>query len=148
MRRTNGRQRGRVLQRCLDSKGYPIFQMCIPGHSPRTVKVHRMVAAAFIGPASEGMQVNHKNGDKSDNAASNLEYVTCKENIRHCWESGLHSVAHSQGEANSLSKLTVANVLEIRNGYPGKSIGELARKFGVTRQSVYGVIRRRTWKHL
>lgn len=45
--------------------------------------IHRLVAAAFIGPRPEGKEVNHKDGNRRHNAVSNLEYCTRSENIRH-----------------------------------------------------------------
>lgn len=51
--------------------------------------VHRIVIAAFIGPAPDGLVVNHKNGVKTDNRVSNLEYVTPEENAWHAWRIGL-----------------------------------------------------------
>ena len=53
--------------------------------------VHRLVAEAFYG-ASE-LQVNHINGDISDNALINLEFVTPAENIQHAIATGLRKVA-------------------------------------------------------
>ena len=76
-----GRQRGRVLKLSRDSKGYLIFKLCLPGERGRTTKAHRAVAAAFLGPPAGDAQVNHRNGDKSDNRPENLEYVSCRENI-------------------------------------------------------------------
>lgn len=45
--------------------------------------VHRLVMAAFIGDCPKGLQVNHKDGEKHNNCASNLEYVTNNENMKH-----------------------------------------------------------------
>ena len=47
--------------------------------------VHRLVAFHFLGPPSsqDAWQVNHKDGNRSNNILGNLEYVTCSQNIRH-----------------------------------------------------------------
>lgn len=48
--------------------------------------VHRLVAAAFIGPCPEGKETHHKDGNPANNRADNLEYITHAENIRHGYE--------------------------------------------------------------
>lgn len=55
-----------------------------------SVKVHRVVAMAWIPNPNEYPQVNHIDGNKSNNAASNLEWATDSQNIAHAFANGLH----------------------------------------------------------
>ena len=58
------------------------------------VGVHRLVAFAWIPapPTSEHVWINHKDGDKANNHADNLEWTTIKQNIQHAYRTGLHKV--------------------------------------------------------
>lgn len=143
-----GRVRGRILSPRASRKGYLIFRVCLRNGMQWQTSVHRAVAAAFIGPCDDGMQVNHKDGDKTNNRPENLEYVSCRDNVRHCWVNGLHSVEHCQGEANNKAKLTEDDVRSIRAIHPAKSLDELAVLFGVTKQAVWCVVKRKTWAHV
>lgn len=51
--------------------------------------MHRLVAKTFIPNPGKKPQVNHKNGKKDDNRATNLEWVTEKENMQHAIKAGL-----------------------------------------------------------
>ena len=55
-----------------DTKGYLRIQLSLNNHK-RTYKVHRLVASAFIPNPDNLPQVNHKDGDKTNNDISNLE---------------------------------------------------------------------------
>jgi len=125
---SSGRQRGRVLKCYRDSKGYLQFGMSLPGRRRLRMKVHRAVALAFLGPRPLGTQINHKSGDKCDNSPGNLEYVTCSQNIRHGWATGLYRGDHCRGEKNQFAKLTADQVKQIRNLRCIASLSELARR--------------------
>jgi len=73
----------------------------------RRAHVGRLVAEAFISPRPEGMQVNHKDGNKKNNTPANLEWVTPKENVRHSFEIGLRRV--QWGKNNSLGMRMVCS---------------------------------------
>lgn len=65
-------------------------------------KVHRLVAQAFIDNPENKKQVNHIDGDKENNCVNNLEWCTCRENIKHSWKNNLHKSL--KGKYNKLSK--------------------------------------------
>ena len=107
-------------------------------------EVHRLVAAAFIGPCPDGKEVNHIDGNPANNHADNLEYVTRSENVLHAYRIGL--LRANCGEDQHLAKLTTEQVIVIR-GCKGVPSTLLARVFGVSRATIQSVQRLRTWKH-
>lgn len=54
-------------------------------------KLHRLVGESFIDNPDNKPQINHKNGNKKDCRASNLEWVTARENMQHACDIGLNS---------------------------------------------------------
>lgn len=62
-----------------------------------SVKLHRLIALAFVPNPNGYKEVNHINGDKLNNNSSNLEWCNRSHNIRECYRLGLRS---SKGEDN------------------------------------------------
>ena len=73
----------RFLKPYPNSSGYLLIDLHDPiSKTSKTYQVHRLVAKAYIpNDDLDRDYVNHKNGDKTDNDVSNLEWVTHKENI-------------------------------------------------------------------
>lgn len=96
-----------------------------------TVFVHRLVARAFCDGYADGLLVNHKDGDKLNNNAENLEWVTQSENIKHAYAIGNKTYAHPN---TIISDDEFKKVLVRRaNGETQQSI---ANDYGVTRGAI------------
>lgn len=115
-----------------------------------TYKVADLVAAAFIGPKPSGHVVNHLDGVKGNDAATNLEYTTPKGNTVHAWEMGLTPQAPvMRGEANPRAKITKLEALCIMASLAeGDRVCEIAREYGTTWDTVNQIKRGATWRHL
>jgi len=151
---------GRIMKPYRRANGYMDIQLCRLGKRKRFF-VHRLVASAFIGPCPPLYEVNHKDLDKSNNGASNLEYLTRSENEKHAARFGRlargddHFARRSpellcRGESHGRSKLTGRDVLEIRNRYSRKEATqqELADQIGVSRALVARIVRYEIWTHI
>lgn len=68
----------------------------------KTLSVHRMVATMFLNTyEATDLQVNHIDGDKTNNDIANLEWVTPSKNVVHAWETGLCSISEENRQARS-----------------------------------------------
>ena len=77
-----------LLKPSKTKKGYLYVSLADNGII-KNVRVHKLVAKAFIPNSDETLQINHIDGNKENNNVNNLEWVTCKENIRKAWEMDL-----------------------------------------------------------
>lgn len=93
--------------------------------------VHRLVAENFV--SGSGDQVRHLDGDKLNNAASNLAWGTCRQNILDKWNHGTMVV----GERHHNNKIPESDVLLIRES--SETNTALAKKYGVTRSAIYAI---------
>lgn len=78
----------KILSQRNDQRGYLISTLYINGLK-KTIKVHRIVANAFIDNKNNYPQINHIDGNKKNNCCENLEWCTGKQNLRHAKINGL-----------------------------------------------------------
>lgn len=74
----------KILLFRFDKDGYYRVCLCKNGEK-KTLRVSRIVCMAFHPNPENKPQVNHKNGDRKCDYESNLEWMTCRENIVHSW---------------------------------------------------------------
>jgi len=137
--------KGRFLKPSINKGGYEYLSLCKEG-SQKTYVIHRLVGVEFVSNPQNKPQINHINGIKTDNRAENLEWVTNQENQQHASKIGLRD--NSKGINHPLSKLTEADVLEIRSNILNKSRLELSIEFGVSKTVINQIINRKMWKHI
>lgn len=97
----------------------------------RPVFLHRLVAESFV--PGDGEQVRHKDGNKLNNRADNLEWGSCRDNILDKWKHGKMVI----GERHHFHKVPLAEVPKIRASE--KSNTELGRIYGVSRSAIYSI---------
>lgn len=70
-------------------KGYEYVHLSKDGKA-KYLKVHRLVADAFLPEIQGKSYVNHIDGNKTNNSVKNLEWCTASENLKHARENGLN----------------------------------------------------------
>ena len=137
---------GKILCLKKDMCGYRQIGLSRNNKS-KSVTVHSLVILAFVGKGPDGMDINHIDGDKTNNHVDNLEYCTHHKNMRHAIKSGL---LDNSGENHGQSKLTETQVLEIRARYEAGGIfqRELAKEYGVGYTTINYIVNRKNWKHI
>lgn len=123
--------------KCRDDKnGYYRFNIIFKGNHT-TLMMHQVICKAFKENPDNKPQINHVDGNKKNNHIDNLEWCTCKENIRHAYDSGLCD--KTKYGNHHLSKLKPEDVLYIKRELKSKekSLAELARMFNVSSHSIY-----------
>ena len=126
--------RGKLLRTKIDKGGYKRIWLYVDGKS-KEVLIHRLVAQTFIPNPCDKPQVNHKNGDKTDNRVDNLEWVTASENELHRYRVLGHQ---SIGRAKSSIP-----VICVETGIRYTSTREAERATGISHNQILNVINRK-----
>lgn len=123
----NRKYDGKELKLLMDKGGYAMVRLCKNGVY-KMMKVHRLVAGAFIPNPDNLPQIHHINHDRKDNRAHNLKWVTSAEQIDDHWRA-------AQTKTNGVRLRVVGNGIDkIYN-----SAMEVERELGVYRKAAMKV---------
>lgn len=136
--------KGTVLKSFDNGTGYRFVYLNKGGRRTKFY-VHRLVMLAFFGPPPvvdgvELLHVNHKDGRRTNNALSNLEYVTPADNQAHR--------VHTLGNSSLPVLLSWKVVRNMRLDWQaGKSVAELAILARCSERNVYLILNGKTWNN-
>lgn len=139
---------GRVLALSLRRDGYECVTLWNKNGTFKSYLIHRLVARALLSRRSSRPEVNHRDGNKTNNRLQNLEWSTRSENISHGYRTGL--IKPYRGERNPNAKLRVTEVKKIRTSYAAGDVTQsyLATLFGVSQGLIGQIVNRRIWREI
>lgn len=104
----------RIRKPHIDSRGYPKLTLRDYGNTPKTIAVHRLVALTFLSNDGNLTDVDHIDGDKTNNRLDNLRWVSHKQNCS--WRKPM-----VHGEV--MTRATLANIIDLHRD--GLSVEEI-----------------------
>lgn len=117
--------------------GY-VYQMLYKNGKEKLLRVHRLVAMAFLPNPNNLPQVNHKDGNKQNNSVDNLEWCEQSDNMKHAYKNGLQIPSENQRKAiintNKLKQKKVCQIKdsEIINTFSGISEASRQTKISIS----------------
>lgn len=139
-------QKGRVIKQQTTKWGYRVGWVSVECQET-LLKIHRVVAQAFIPNDASLPQVNHKDGDKTNNCVGNLEWCDATHNVQHAIRTGLKRF--HRGEKIWIAKVTEDDVRAIRRfRAAGRKLRDLAGQFGLSQSATWAIIQRKSWAHV
>lgn len=137
---------GKNLSQKTKKNGYKEVNLYIGENKSKMTYVHRAVYSAFNGCIDIDFQINHIDGDKSNNRLSNLECVSASENMRHAFHSKLTTIPIMHGELHPMSKLSASQVADIRKEHSvKKNVTELSKRFNVSKSTIVRIVSNISW---
>lgn len=141
---------GNILKPSLLKSGYLSIRVCTKNRYTKIhIIVHRAMAYTFLNCSSDGLEVNHKDSNRTNNNIDNLELCTSSYNQKYKYDTNSFDKRKISGENNHNSKLTWNDVEYIRNHYIHRSkqfgITAMSKMFNVSKNVIFKVIKNKTW---
>ena len=106
-----------VLKPQISKRNGYVYQMLYKNGKEKLLRVHRLVAMAFLPNSNNLPQVNHKDGNKQNNSVDNLEWCEQSDNMKHAYKNGLQIPSENQRKAIiNTNKLKQKKVCQIKDG--------------------------------
>lgn len=106
-----------VLKPQISKRNGYVYQMLYKNGKEKLLRVHRLVAMAFLPNPNNLPQVNHKDGNKQNNSVDNLEWCEQSDNMKHAYKNGLQIPSENQRKAIiNTNKLKQKKVCQIKDG--------------------------------
>lgn len=130
-----------ILKGSIDRYGYKTIRLIVNGKK-RHIKIHRLVAEAFIPNCNDKPQINHINGVKTDNRIENLEWNTGSENIKHAIRNKL--LVQKKGNYSPFTKISSYDYISIYYMYKYIKVTqkEISLLYNVSRQCIGSIIKK------
>lgn len=138
--------RNKVLSVYKNNAGYCFVGMKNVFGENKKVRLHRIVAQAFLPNKYNLPEVNHIDGDKSNNNLNNLEWVTSEQNKHHAWGLGLYQNKTEDHYNAVLSNEEVHSICELLSKNVSNSV--IAELYGVDRSIIAHIKAGDTWKDI
>lgn len=136
---------GHVLATRVNCHGYEVACLC-KNNIKKTFSVHRLVASVFCENPHGKPEINHKDGVKTNNVATNLEWVTKSENERHAYRVlGKQPTRYWAGKPRRFARrFTDEQAAAIRRDTRPSQI--VAEEYGVSRTTIKNIRARKIYK--
>lgn len=142
---------GKVLSQKTKKNKYKEVALYINNQKCTMKYVHRLMYETFVGEIPSTHQINHIDGNKSNNLIDNLELVTPSENMKHSYHVLGNKLKAMKGQDHRNAKLSDDEVILIKKmyseGVPSRDIHKsFSNKVSLSslRKVCYGL----TWKHI
>lgn len=135
---------GRIRKTPIANNGYRVVSLSKLG-SVKVECVHVLVLKTFLGKPKIGEEGCHRDGDRENNASSNLRWDTRKGNLHDCIAHGTRRF----GEMCSQAKLTTVGVADIKRRISlGEGTTAIAVDYGVAVETIHSIKTGKSWSHI